>query len=534
MAGLFGALISVYLIACTMPREGRIINNTYVNHVNVSGLDEAEAARRIQEDFEKSFAYQSLTVEAAGQRYTVMINNSLAFDAAAAAKEACEFAHGSFLTRGYDVLKAAIFTQKFSFNPHIADEEVLKKAVEDSGLEKINTTVQTIYDVDGEEMVFTKGTTGESVDVPALIRRLEETVLSEDYVSVIKSPMKKEAVAPTDMVEVQQNVHSEKKDATLDPERDYQIVPSCDAVDFDVDRAQEEFDKAPEGSRVVIPLKVDKADVSTEDLQKNLFKDKLGECSTELSGSEERISNIRLAAEKIDGEILLAGETFSFNDVVGERTKKRGFLTASSFPDGETPEQMGGGISQASSTLYLSAMRSNLAIVERESHQYKPDYIDKGMDADVDWDDQDFRFTNDTKYPVRIEMKCEDEQLIVKIRGTNKEQLRVKITAKTLDVIGYDTVYKADSSLKVGKEVIITSGADGYEVQTYRKIYNKKGKRIAKKKEALSTYEKRNAVVAYGTAKRKKKKKKKEEGKETNKETNKTAKKETNQKTKQN
>lgn len=511
---LFAALCAVYLIACTMPRKGVIINNTFVNHVDVSGLTEEEAALLIREDYEKSFAYQSLPVEAAGNRFSVMINKSLEFDAQDAAREACAFAHGFFLTRGYGVLKASIFKQRFSRNPHIEDGAALRQAVEESGLCDVDTTSQTEYSIQGEKLVFKKGAVGESVDVEALINKLKEAVLNDDYVSIIQSPMVKGVVKEINMDEVYKELHAEKRNASLDPQNDYKVIPSVNGIDFDVGEATKIFNAAGEGERVVVPVKVDYADVTTEDLEGHLFKDVLGECSTELSGSESRIDNIRLAAEEINGLILLAGESFSFNEIVGERTEEKGYRSAYAYFDGRGEPGVGGGISQVASTIYKSAMLSNLKIDERENMVYAPDFIDLGMDANVSWGGPDFAFTNNSKYPVRIEAICDEGLLTVRFIGGKSDENQVEIKVKILCVIEHKTRYREDRSMTRGRTAVIVSGKDGYEVQTRRKIVDKDGKVISKKKEAYSEYKSTDTVIAEGTAKPKNKPKTKQKPKQ--------------------
>lgn len=497
LLAFFVVLCAVYIIACTMPQKGRIINNTYVNHVDVSGLSPKQAAARIQEDFEKSYAHQTLTVQAVGRKYSVLINDSLEIDADAAAKKAYSFAHGSFLTRGIGVLRAALIKQRFSWNAHVSDDEALKKAVKESGLLDINTTTQTEYNIKGDELIFKKGAVGVLVDQPALIKELKSAVKNEDYVSVINSPMKNGTVKETDMKAVYKKVHTKKRNATLDPEKDYQIVRSQRGIDFDVKSAQEAFDAAREGGQVVIPLDVEKADVTTDDLKKHLFKNVLGECTTDVGGTDARVSNVKLAAKKVNGTILLAGESFSYNKTVGERTEERGFRMAA-YSNGQTVRELGGGICQVSSTLYKAAMLSDLRIDERQNHTYISNYIDIGMDATVSWDGPDFCFTNNTKYPIRIDVEYSDGQVTVKLEGAKLDKNRVEITAETLEVIEHDIIYQEDPKMLKGESVVASSGIDGYVVQTYRNIYDKDDRLISSKKEAYCEYKSKAAVIREG------------------------------------
>ena len=120
------------------------------------------------------------------------------------------------------------------------------------------------------------------------------------------------------------------------------------------------------------------------------------------TSSSARLHNIRLALSTINGTCLEPGEVFSFNSVVGERTKAAGYRPAPAYSRMETVMEYGGGICQVSSTLYAAVEKAGLEIVERHSHSLKVTYIPKGMDATVDWGNKDFKFANNTGEAIYI------------------------------------------------------------------------------------------------------------------------------------
>ncbi len=120
------------------------------------------------------------------------------------------------------------------------------------------------------------------------------------------------------------------------------------------------------------------------------------------SSSSARIHNIKLAISTINGTCVQPGETFSFNGVVGERTKAAGYRQAPAYSRMETVMEYGGGICQVSSTLYAAVQQAGLEIVERHSHSLSVSYIPKGMDATVDWGNKDFKFANNRSEPIYI------------------------------------------------------------------------------------------------------------------------------------
>ena len=109
-----------------------------------------------------------------------------------------------------------------------------------------------------------------------------------------------------------------------------------------------------------------------------------------------------------NGSILKPGETFSFNDVVGRRTQERGFYPAIEYVYGEKETGFGGGVCQASTTLYQAAVRSGLTIVERKQHSERVNYTQPGKDATVYLSEYrggkkiDLKLRNDTDGPVYI------------------------------------------------------------------------------------------------------------------------------------
>ncbi|HBD85810.1 MAG TPA: hypothetical protein DC001_00105, partial [Clostridiales bacterium] len=107
------------------------------------------------------------------------------------------------------------------------------------------------------------------------------------------------------------------------------------------------------GDTVMIPLTVTEPELTTEKLASMLFSDVLGTATTSLTGSSlNRITNITLSAGIINGTVLNPGETFSYNEAVGQRTAERGFKEAGAYSGGQVVQELGGGICQVSSTLY--------------------------------------------------------------------------------------------------------------------------------------------------------------------------------------
>ena len=152
-----------------------------------------------------------------------------------------------------------------------------------------------------------------------------------------------------------------------------------------------------------IPLKTLYPNVTTNMIGTEAFPDLLAQFSTYYSTRDkDRTTNLRLAANKVNGTVLMPGETFSYNKVVGARTIAAGYKEAPIYVNGEVVDGLGGGICQISSTIYNAVIYANLDIVERTNHQFVPSYVKASRDATVVYGSLDFQFKNNRNYPIKI------------------------------------------------------------------------------------------------------------------------------------
>ena len=278
------------------------------------------------------------------------------------------------------------------------------------------------------------------------------------------------------------------------------ITPEQIGAEFDVSAAQAAMDDAQPGETLSISAQVEFPAVTADELKGVLFRDVLGQCRTHVSGTSARINNVKLSAAACNGVVLNTGDVFSYNATTGQRTTAKGYQAAPAYVQGETVDEVGGGVCQTSSTLYYACLRSNLEITERYAHRYVPAYIDWGMDATVSWGGPDYKFTNNTNYPIKIVTSYSGGYLTVKILGTNVDGSYVKMTNEVLSKTPWETVYKDDPTLPAGTEKVTTTPYTGYKVKSYRNVYSADGKLISSTYEATSDYKVRNKVISKGPA----------------------------------
>lgn len=216
-------------------------------------------------------------------------------------------------------------------------------------------------------------------------------------------------------------------------------------------------------------------------IEESLFRDELSKYQTtfplKTENDKARSENIRLAVKAFDGTILLPGETFSFNNVVGRRTSGKGYQKAIIYTDNGISTGLGGGICQASTTLYNACLQANLKIDERYPHLYTVAYVPLGRDASVSFGTVDFRFTNTTGWPVKIDGKVLKDKVVISLKGTFEEPVpEVVIQSSVLKTIPFEKKYVEDKSLLPGNSVVVQPGMDGAVVDTFYTL--KKGKDI--------------------------------------------------------
>ena len=356
--------------------------------------------------------------------------------------------------------------------------------------------VDAAYELGEDSLSITKARDGRSVDQTLLRQTLAQLDTESAKVLVLFSTIPAQTLT---VQEIYDETSGQVKNAAYDAATDT-IVPEQMGADFDVAAAQIALDAAAPGDTVTIPAQVELPTVTAEDLETLLFRDVLGQAQTKVGGTSARKSNVQLSAAAINEYVLNPGDVFSYNDVVGQRTAARGYKPAPAYVQGETVDEIGGGICQTSSTLYLACLRSNLEITERYAHRYKPTYIDPGMDATVSWGGPDYKFTNNTDYPIKIVTTYANSTLTVKILGTNIDGTYAKMTYEYLSTTPYEVIYEDDPTLAPGTEKVKTTPYTGYKYKTYRHVYAADGTLISSEYEATSDYKSRNKVILRGPA----------------------------------
>lgn len=219
--------------------------------------------------------------------------------------------------------------------------------------------------------------------------------------------------------------------------------------------------------------------------------------TTNTTANQNRNTNVRLAAEAINGTVIKPGQEFSFNGTVGQRTEAKGYKSAAAYNNGEVVQEIGGGVCQVSTTLYNAVFKAGLKISSRRSHTFEPSYVTPGRDATVSWDQPDFKFINNSSTAIGLRASYADQKVTVSVYGIPilEDGITWDLDSKKVEDLGTpNPTYEEDQTLQPGEEVIKSKGSAGSRWETYKVVY-KNGKEISRELDHKTTYKGHTPVV---------------------------------------
>lgn len=482
-------------------RNTKIIRGVQIGEINVSDMSKEDAKALLDErnaknqekqlvlkygDLENKVTYSSLAVN---YQIDEAINNAYNIGR-----------DGNIFENNLDILKTWKDGEKVELKATV-DTEKLNQVVQNINNTIQGAVVQPSYEVKDDKLIITSGKTGNKVDEQKLADYIYTAVTTETDAQeqTIEIPVITSEPDPIDIDKIHSEVYKEVKDAyyTKDP---FTIYPEQKGIDFDVESAKTLIQEPKE--QYEIQLKITNPSKTVKEIGTEAFPDLLGVCKTNyVASNKNRTTNLRLAAEKINGTVLLPGEEFSYNGVVGKRTVEAGYKNAATYSNGQVVDDIGGGICQISSTLYDAAVFANMDITVRRNHQFVTSYLPAGKDATVVWGSQDFKFKNSRKYPVRITATVSGGVATVQIWGVKEDvEYDISIETKQISTIKYTTQYIEDASLPAGTQKVSQAGANGRKVQAY-KVMKLNGQVVSRTLLSTDTYRAMTRIVRVGTKK---------------------------------
>lgn len=511
-----GVLAAAYLGTCAWALgRSTILPNVSVAGIDVSNMTVDQAKDVIVDRVEQQGKDISLTLAYEDLEEGLDVHQVMV-DADQSSWDAWEIGHGSFFAAGPQLVGHMLGMS--SQVPLVLPENEPAQAALMSRMEQAvnEATRDHGYEVTQTELVMTKGAPVTTVDWENVKAELSEELrdafqerfsgTSEKVEKTITLSASQGRQEEPDFEAIRREVYAEPKDASLDVTT-MEVSDHAVGVDFDVEELKTAYRNAKSGETVIVPLTVTRPNVTREDLEGRLFRDLLGEATTRVGGSSARKTNVKLAAAACNEKILLPGEEFSYNNTTGSRSPDKGYLPAPIYAGGRSEDGVGGGICQVSSTIYYAVLHTTLEIVERHDHQFAVSYLDPGMDATVYYGSLDFRFKNNTNYPIKVVTRSYDNSkgvryLEVQLYGTNEDGRYGKPSNAVFDKVAPSTAYKPDPNVARGTLVLDREqyAYTGMKARTYRTICEADGTVVEKQDLGVSTYKMRPNTYFYNPA----------------------------------
>ena len=462
---VFAALV-FFGFALSTIKEDRVMNNVYIEGMNVGGLTYDETLAAIN----ASYLFKDSEITLTDGNKTFPINgadiglSALPEQTAQKAMNYCKTEN--FFVKAFNAGMLLFRPQVIVPAPQV-DEERLTEKLHECGNFLKGERKEHYYELTKElTATFYSGRTGYDGNSQTahdqVIDALNKEQFKNIHVDFTSAP-------PQDMTpeRIDAMVYADPVDAYYQYNgNEVMVIADINGRYIDKEAVKSLASKIYEGCEPVdVPYMVSYANVTAAALTEKLFANTLATYSTNYGGSTwNRCQNVARAASLISGTVVPPGEVFSFNDTVGHRTKDNGFYTAKEYINGESVDGIGGGTCQVSSTLYSAVLYADMGIIERLNHMMSVGYIPLGQDATVADGGVDFKFKNSSDYPVKIAAYTNGSTITVSILGTMWEPARKVEIKNNVNTVGENTVVYSTRYVYANGELIST---DSLNSSTY-------------------------------------------------------------------
>ena len=512
IAGLAAAALSVALVGgyfglCAWVKDndrllpGAVASDANGTQVDLGKLTRGDALSAVSKEMDRQLDSRKLTLFYGDGKQAEFTGELMAcapedaVDMGFAVKRDEPFWKRGALWLGIAETPADLPLSAAAFTPE--GEAKAKQMIQAIADEMYVAPVDFTYEVGEEEVTVTLGFDGRQMDAAALLEMVEDALAQgATELTVEAEPISCAELSGEILNEL---VYTEPKPVGVD--ENGKLTPAVVGISVNPEEAQKILVQAVPGEPCTIPLEFTQPEASAD--ESLYFKDLLAEVTTWLDGVATRSFNVNRAAEFCNGKVLQPGEEFSYLGTIGDPSTRNGYKPSTGYQNGETVAMDGGGVCQVSSSLYYCAVYSNLEIVRRACHAFATGYIPNGLDATVYYPSLDFKFRNNTGFPIKIVAYTEggaSGKLTVQFYGSNPDGIKVETERYALSSTPWTTVYEADESIPAGTQKVDVTPYTGYEVDVYRCVYDADGNLISRTFENHSKYAKRDKLILYNPA----------------------------------
>ena len=503
------------------PDDRLFFNNITVLGTNLGGMSREDATAALHQMTDSTYSKENMVLNVNGTEITFAPGDTGAYldveslveaaynygrtgkkaerEAARAALEAgpYEIDVMAYLSLNTDAIRTILDAHKEVFQ-----SVYIPSSAEVQGDMPVLDAADENFDAEAQPqtLVLTVGVPGRNIDMDQVYNQILQAYSRNELLVEIDTSEENQDPEPIDLEPLFEEYCSDYTDAAMDKET-FEVVPEIYGYTFDLEEATAKLEEAVYGDVVEIPFTLVAPEVNAESLEALLFRDVLSTYKTKHTNSENRNNNLRLACAAINGMVLNPGDVFDYNTALGKRTIEAGYKAAPAYSGGATVDELGGGICQVSSTLYYCTLLADLEIVTRTAHSYVSSYIPYGMDATVSWGGPEFRFANNTNYPIRLEAFVADGHVNISIIGTDEKDYYVEMEYELVGMSKPEdeikTMTKSEAAAAGYKDgQVIQTAYTGYSVNTYKVKYSKETKeQISREKETYSKYKSRNKIT---------------------------------------
>lgn len=444
--GLTAAIVVILVtlivtVAMTLSYD-KVYDGIYLNDQKISYMSKDELHTYIEEKYSNPISNITIHITSGTQTWDLDASDlNITFNIDTIVDSIYNHGHvGSVVQRLNEIY--TMRTQELHINifEGSEDEEPLvnyDESVIDTLAEKITQTapttpVQHQVQVSESQISIIAGSNGYTYDVEAVknalllaVNDFQSASLDLHTIATVTAP------DPLDIDATMLLVNKEPVNATYRKVSAKEIEIAPEQYGFSVARADLEAVAAQlntnQGTSFQVPVTKINPSVYASDMKMPTYPDVLGEKTTKFGTSssyKNRNTNLKVATETLDGYILLPGEQFSFNTYVGDTTLDKGYKMAAGYSGGRVNDTPGGGICQVSTTLYNAVINSvNVDVNQRSNHSSTVSYVPKGLDCMINYNTNDFKFTNNTNYPIKIDGEYDpDGNLTYRIIGVNEHK----------------------------------------------------------------------------------------------------------------
>ena len=534
-----------------------VLPGVSVAGVDVGGLAPADARARIDAEVGARLD-QPVEIVVGGKSLPVTPSNIFQVDSAASEHAAYDSARESVSTRLGAL--AVPFAVHRDVQPVLRVHESGRAELPDELAELTRRAVSARVSMEGKEAVVVPGREGTAIDDEAVIDSLRETALAglpsfDVQVQSVEPPISTDAAeraattartvaaAPVrlelkgeggigqlgrlqlaslvrfepkagavnvvlDPAGIERKLHplvnpftQKPKDATFRVSGDHAyLIKAKNGTTLDVKGAQSAIYEAGTGAGrrlAVLGLATLAPELTTKDAKALGIRERISTFTTDMGlSSSNRIWNVHLLGNYLDGTIVNAGETFSYNGVVGPRTIERGFREGQMIFGGVLIPSIGGGVCQTATTIFNAAFEAGLPVSERHNHSWYISHYPMGRDATVSWGGPDLVFKNDLKHAILIDVSYTDATFTISFYGTKQGRKVTSTTANPTNYTQPKMQYAIDPTAAPGSQTVVAGGGPGFDTNVHRKVYEH-GKLI-REDDFFTRYTPENPTTVYG------------------------------------